>query len=75
MAEGTVNARFNTTGMHCRSCSMLIDMTLGDLDGVETAQTDLANGTTDVTYDSSVVTVEDIIGIIRSVGYEAELAS
>lgn len=75
MAEGTLRARFNTTGMHCRSCSMLIDMTLGDLEGVEDAQTDLASGTTEVSYDPSLVTLEDIIGTIRSVGYEAELAS
>lgn len=54
---------------------MLIDMTLGDLDGVEHSHTDLESGTTEVTFDSSVVSVEDITGAIRSVGYEAELAS
>ena len=75
MAETTHSARFNTTGMHCRSCSMLIDMTLGDLDGVQSSQTDLASGTTDVTFDPGLVSVEDIVGAIRSVGYEAELAS
>lgn len=75
MAEGAQRARFNTTGMHCRSCSMLIDMTLGDLDGVQSAQTDLAGGTTEVTFDPDIVSVEDIAGAIRSVGYEAELAS
>jgi len=75
MADDTLSARFNTTGMHCRSCSMLIDMTLADLDGVESAQTDLASGTTEVTYDPDLVTVEDIVGTIRSVGYEAELVS
>ena len=75
MAEGVRSARFNTTGMHCRSCSMLIDMTLGDLDGVESSHTDLASGTTEVAFDPEIVSVEDIAGAIRSVGYEAELAS
>ena len=32
MAESTV--KLKTTGMHCPSCSMLIEMSVGDLDGV-----------------------------------------
>jgi copper chaperone len=64
--------RLNTTGMHCRSCSMLVDMTVGDLDGVAEVTTDHATGETVVTFDPKVVTVESIIDAIRSVGYDAE---
>ena len=66
--------RLNTTGLHCRSCSMLVDMTLDELDGVTEAKTDLATGETIVAFDPDQVSVETIIGAIRSVGYDAEVA-
>ena len=64
----------NTIGMHCRSCSMLVDMTLDELEGVSNVETDHATGTTVVTFDSDTVDIESIIGAIRSVGYDAEVA-
>jgi copper chaperone len=67
-------ARLSTSGMHCRSCSMLVDMTVGELDGVSDVTTDHATGETVVNYDSDQVTVESIIGAIRSVGYDAEVS-
>lgn len=67
-----VTQRLKTTGMHCRSCSTLIDMTLADLDGVEKSESDAAAGTTVVVYDPQAVDVESIVGAIRSVGYDAE---
>ncbi len=68
----TVTAQLKTTGMHCGSCAMLIDMTVGDLEGVDSVKTDYATGTTTVTYDTDVASVESIVGAIRSVGYDAE---
>lgn len=72
MSQTTAN--LTTTGMHCSSCSMLIDMTLADIEGVSASQTDHATGRTDVTYDDAVVSLHDIIRAIRGVGYEAEVA-
>jgi len=63
-----------TTGMHCRSCSMLVDMTVGELEGVESVETDYVSGDTLVTYDPDVVTLDDIVAAIRSAGYDAELS-
>ena len=70
-----VTARFKTSGMHCASCSMLVDLTLGDLDGVSDSKTDHATGDTVVTFDSDTVTPDAIMQAIRGAGYEAELAS
>lgn len=72
MAQSTV--RLNTSGMHCSSCSMLIDITLSELDGVEASKSDHADGSTVVTFDDEVTTVESIIAAVRSAGYEAEVA-
>ena len=70
MPEKTI--RLRVTGMHCTSCSMLVDMTLEDLDGVESAQTDHASGDSLVTYDPDVVTDEALVAAVRGVGYDAE---
>jgi len=73
MAQTT--ARLITSGMHCSSCAALVDMTLSELDGVESSKTDHATGMTVVTYDDQTLDLETIMGAIRSVGYEAEPAA
>lgn len=63
----------STSGLHCRSCSMLVDMTLSDLFGVVSSETDLATGATVVVHDPDVVTVDELIAAVRGAGYEASL--
>jgi len=70
-----VTTRLKTSGMHCASCAMLVDLTLGDLEGVSSSKTDHATGETVVTFESGVVTPDAIMDAIRGAGYEAELAS
>jgi len=65
--------RFLTSGMHCSSCSMLIDLTLADVAGVVESRTDHATGVSIVSFDSDAVTADAIIEAIRGAGYEAEL--
>ncbi len=72
MAETSV--KLKTTGMHCPSCSMLIEMTVADLDGVRSVTSDHRTGETDVTYDPERVTPEAIADSIRRAGYGAEVA-
>ncbi len=69
----TMAVTLATTGMHCGSCSMLIDMTVGDMAGVSEAKTDLASGQTEVIFDPDTVSVDDIIAAIRAIGYDAEV--
>ena len=68
----TTDVTLKTTGMHCRSCSTLVDMTLDDLDGVEESETDHVSGDTKVRFDPAKVSVDDVIAAIRSAGYDAE---
>ena len=70
----TVTKRFATTGMHCPSCSMLIQMDVSDLAGVTTVSADHRTGMTEVTYDDSVASADEIIEAIAKAGYGAELA-
>lgn len=54
---------------------MLIQMNVGDLEGVESVKADMATGMTHVVYDPARVNVEDIVSEIQSAGYGAEPAS
>jgi len=67
-------ARLRTTGMHCQSCSMLVQMELEELDGVESAVADFGSGLTEVVYDPEIVSVEALIGVVVAAGYGAEVA-
>jgi len=59
------------TGMHCASCSALIEKALAKLDGVNSASVNLAMETASVEFDPSVVSVDDIIKTVKDVGYGA----
>ena len=67
----TTEKKLKTTGMHCQSCAMLVDMTVGDLEGVAEVSTDYASGDTDVKFDPDQVSTDEIIAAIRSAGYDA----
>jgi copper chaperone len=69
---GDITTRLKTSGMHCRSCSMLVDMTVEELQGVSEVHTDHVTGDTVVTYDAAAVTLDGIIDAIRGAGYDAE---
>lgn len=68
----TETVRLNVGGMHCRSCSMNVDLTLGDLAGVESSSTDLEQAVSVVTFDPDVVTVDELIAAVKEAGYDAE---
>lgn len=62
-------ATFVVSGMHCTSCSMLIDGELEDHPGVVSAHTNYAQGSTEVTFDPEQVQVETLTSIITKLGY------
>lgn len=74
MAASTT-AEITTTGLHCPSCSKMVDMTVGDLEGIAKVVTDHVSGITKVEFDSDVVTLEGILDAIRSAGYGADVST
>ena len=71
MAEkGTLSV----TGMHCTSCSLLIDETLEELPGVVSSSTDLRRETTTVEYDPAQTSLTAIAAEIVKLGYSARPA-
>ncbi len=65
--------QLKTSGMHCPSCSMLIEMNVSDLPGIDSVRASHADGLTTVTFDPTAVSAEKIAAEIRAAGYEAEV--
>jgi Cu+-exporting ATPase len=61
-------------GMHCSSCSALLEEVLGDHPGVASAWVELDAAKAKIDFDPSAVTVEELVALIAAEGYSAELA-
>jgi Cu+-exporting ATPase len=70
----TDKTKLVVTGMHCVSCSLLIDETLEELPGVVSSSTDLRRETTTVEYDPAQTTVSALADEIAKLGYSANPA-
>ena len=62
---------FQVDGMHCGSCSLLIDDALEDLPGVNRAQTELKAGRSTVWLDTERTDPQQVIDTIIGLGYRA----
>lgn len=62
-----------TTGTHCPSCSMLIEMNVSDLPGVSEVKASHADGIATVTYDPAAIDAAAIAEEICKAGYGAEV--
>ena len=59
------------TGMTCSSCQAIIERTLAGLPGVSEAVVNLAAESATVTFDPEAVSVDALIGAVKSSGYDA----
>jgi Cu+-exporting ATPase len=57
-------------GMHCTTCSVLIDTVLEELPGVKTSKTSYADQKVEVEFDPAKVDTNQLIQVIKSEGYE-----
>lgn len=67
----SITTTFTVEGMHCGSCSLLIDDALEDLTGVRSSQTSLKEGRSVVELDTAECTPEDVITTMKELGYTA----
>lgn len=61
-------------GMHCTSCSVLIDTVLEELDGVNSSKTNYVEATVEVEFNPAKIDVPQFISVIKSEGYEARVS-
>ena len=57
-------------GMHCASCSILIDKLIGKQEGVKVIQTNYGNEKTAVEFDESKISIEKIDELVNKLGYD-----
>ncbi len=69
----TQTIRVSISGMSCMSCSNAIEKALKNKDFILKAEVFLLTHTARIEFDSTKANKEDIISIIESVGYKAEL--
>ncbi|HXH78746.1 heavy metal-associated domain-containing protein [Nocardioides sp.] len=67
----TTRLTFAIEGMHCASCTLLIDEVLEDLEGVHRSTTKLRKRQTVVDVDPTACTPEGIVLAIAEAGYTA----
>ncbi|NHN33392.1 heavy metal translocating P-type ATPase [Paenibacillus agricola] len=73
LGYGTVKdaADFQITGMTCAACATRIEKGLNKMPGVTNATVNLALETAHVEYSSSIVSVADMVGKVKQLGYGA----
>ncbi|AXK19990.1 MULTISPECIES: copper chaperone CopZ [Bacillus] len=59
-------------GMSCGHCVNSIESSVKELNGVEQVKVQLAEGTVEVTIDSSAITLKDIVAVIEDQGYDVQ---
>ncbi|MFJ8352954.1 copper chaperone CopZ [Bacillus paramycoides] len=57
-------------GMSCGHCVNSIESNVKELNGVEQVKVQLAEGTVEITIDSSIITLKDIVSVIEDQGYD-----
>lgn len=78
LAEATPEApagklEFAVSGMTCASCSAIVEKVLGKLEGVSSANVNLATESATVEFDPTVLGPDEIIRAIEGAGYSATL--
>ncbi len=68
---GVATAQLSIEGMHCGSCSALIEETLIEQPGVLEASVDLDAARAVVRFDRDRLGSNDLCGLVSGVGYEA----
>jgi len=58
-------------GMTCQGCVRSVTKKLSGVAGVSSAAVDLAGGKASVQYDGALAKVEDLIGAVEQIGFQA----
>ena len=69
------NVNISLYGMHCSSCARIIEQSLKKVPGVKQANVNFAAEKAVVIYDESQVQTNELIKVVISAGYKAELVN
>lgn len=63
-----VKSIFPIVGMHCASCKLLIEKTIGKLDGVRSVQVNYSSELMSIEYDDTLVSISDLKSAVSRAG-------
>ena len=66
---------YRVKGMHCASCSSIIEKTFKKIDGVESAEVNYGTEKAKLSFDSDKITAQELSKHIEPLGYSLETAS
>lgn len=69
--ETTHRVQAPVKGMHCAACSTRIERVLGNVEGVNQVNVNLANETMDLSWDPQAVSLEELGKRVKDLGFEA----
>ncbi len=69
----TETSALDVTGMTCAACSSRIQRTLEQTAGVSSANVNLMTNSATISYDTAVVTPEQLVHVIEEIGYGASI--
>ena len=61
-------------GMHCANCALAVERSLGEAEGVSQATVSYVAEAAAVTFDPAVISPTDLVGRVKSTGYEVPTA-
>ncbi|MBQ3194866.1 MAG: heavy-metal-associated domain-containing protein [Clostridia bacterium] len=64
-----MTAKFEIKGMHCASCSAIVEKTMSELEGVKTASVSLLLNTAEVEYDENIISPKQIAKAVKAAGF------
>lgn len=73
LASGQQRTQLSLSGMHCSSCALLIEKSLGKVEGVKEAHVNFAAEKASVLYDASEAKESDLLNAVKKAGYSAEV--
>jgi copper chaperone CopZ len=69
----SMTATYHVTGMHCASCSGLIERTVGKLAGVASVSANYANESMSLTYKDAPLSPDNLVKVLKPLGYNLDL--
>ena len=72
-SKGNRKTSFGITGMTCASCVDTIQRSLADLQGIDSANVNLATERATISYDPEKVDIEQVKKAVRDAGYDVVL--
>ncbi len=64
-----MTAKFEVKGMHCASCSAIVEKTIGELEGVKSVAVSLLLNSAEVEYDEDKISPRQIAKAVKAAGF------